>query len=59
MLRKLPRYIENMQPSDIRALAETAAFREVAVLREALWKHFARQMSLKVEIPVSKEIVAE
>jgi len=48
-----------MQPSDIRALAETAAFREVAVLREALWKHFARQMSLKVEIPVSKEIVAE
>jgi hypothetical protein len=35
------------------ALAETALDHEVLLLRDAIWKHYARQISLKVTIPVS------
>jgi hypothetical protein len=35
------------------ALAETAAPHEVPLLRDAIWKHYIRQKSLKVSIPVS------
>jgi hypothetical protein len=35
------------------ALAETAASHEVPLLRDAIWKYYARQTSLKVSIPVS------
>jgi hypothetical protein len=35
------------------ALAETARFHEVALLRDALWNHIAGRTSLRVKIPVS------
>jgi hypothetical protein len=35
------------------ALAETATFHEVPLLRDAIWKHLAGRTSLKVGIPVS------
>jgi len=34
-------------------LAETAAYHEVPLLRDALWQHLAGRTSLKVRIPVS------
>jgi hypothetical protein len=46
-------YISDLDPYYILALTKTAAFHEVSSLRDALWKHIARQTSLKVRIPVS------
>ncbi|PMD34915.1 hypothetical protein L207DRAFT_128873 [Hyaloscypha variabilis F] len=46
-------YIRNLDASYMLALAETAAPHEVPLLRDAIWKHYIRQKSLKVSIPVS------
>jgi len=37
------------------ALIETAQFYEVPLLRDTIWKHYARQTSLKVTIPVGND----
>ncbi|KAE9369078.1 hypothetical protein N431DRAFT_345415 [Stipitochalara longipes BDJ] len=44
-------YIRNLDASYMLALAETALSHEVPLLRDAIWKHYARQTSLKVTIP--------
>jgi hypothetical protein len=47
------RYISNLDPYYILALAETASFHQVSVLRDAIWKYLALQTSIRVKIPVS------
>ena len=47
------RYIRNFDALYMMALVETALPYEVRFLREAIWQHYARQISLKVTIPVS------
>jgi hypothetical protein len=46
-----------MDASYMLSLAETAVFFEVPLLRDAIWKHYDRQTSLKVGIPVSSYIL--
>jgi len=46
-------YIANLDPAYIYALFQRASFRQVAVLRYAIWKHIAFQTSIRVKIPVS------
>ena len=48
------RYIENLSPSYIFALSETATDHQVPALRDAIWKHVALQPSIGVKIPVSE-----
>ena len=47
------RYIANLDPAYILALAETASFHQLSVLRDAIWKHLALQTSIMVKIPVT------
>ncbi|KAH8773330.1 hypothetical protein BGZ57DRAFT_824293 [Hyaloscypha finlandica] len=46
-------YIWNMNPYHVLALAETARYVHVDVLRNAIWQHLTHRSSLKVTIPVS------
>jgi hypothetical protein len=45
-------YIQNLDPSYILALAETASFHQVSALRSGVWKHLALQTSIGVKIRV-------
>jgi hypothetical protein len=47
------RYIANLDPYYILALAETASDHQVEALRDAIFKHIALQTSIRVRIPVS------
>uniref|UniRef100_A0A093VLK9 Uncharacterized protein n=1 Tax=Talaromyces marneffei PM1 TaxID=1077442 RepID=A0A093VLK9_TALMA len=44
-------YITKMSPHYVLAITETAPWHEVESLRDALWKHLASQMSIKVILP--------
>ncbi|KAF2193385.1 hypothetical protein K469DRAFT_734797, partial [Zopfia rhizophila CBS 207.26] len=44
-------YISNLDPYYILALINTASSHQVSALRDAIWKHLAWQMSIKVKIP--------
>ncbi|OCK74043.1 hypothetical protein K432DRAFT_311503 [Lepidopterella palustris CBS 459.81] len=44
-------YIADLDPYYIFALAETAKFCQIAVLRDSIWKHIAFQTSITVQIP--------
>lgn len=46
-------YISNLNPYYILALTETATFHQVAVFKDAIWKHLALQTSIRARVTVS------
>ncbi|PMD29322.1 hypothetical protein L207DRAFT_593560 [Hyaloscypha variabilis F] len=44
-------YIKNLDAAYMLALTETAVSHEVPLLRDAIWKHYDRQTSLRVKVP--------
>jgi len=50
------RYVKDFDALHLLALAETALLYEVPLLRDAIWQHYARQISLKVTNPVSHQL---
>lgn len=54
LLTKTSSHIVNPNPYDFLALSETASFHQVSVLRDAIWRYFALQTSIRVTMPVSE-----
>src|SRR5579859_1434680 len=52
-LNILRSYIANLDRTYILVLFKTASSRQVSVLRDAIWKHIAFQISIRAKIPVS------
>ena len=46
-------YIANLDPHYIFALAETASYHQVSVLRDAIFNHLEMNTSIKAKVPVS------